>query len=88
MLNPAEVNPLALPSVPLEDRLQLPTEPCIYFAIDSQNTVQYVGRAKNPRSRWQGHHRRSQLEEMGGVRIAYVQVDAYLLEAVEAALID
>jgi DNA-binding Xre family transcriptional regulator len=88
MLNPADINPLALPSVPLEDRRQLPTVPCIYFAIDSQGTVQYIGQTKNPRNRWAQHHRHDQLEEMGGVRIAYVHVDVDLLEPVEAALID
>ena len=36
MIDPATINPIALPSVPLEDRLQLPTKPCICFAIDSQ----------------------------------------------------
>lgn len=86
--NPSEINPLTLPSVSLEDRRDLPADPCIYFAIDGQGVVQYVGRSVNPRNRWQRHHRRSQLEEMGGVRIAYVHVDADLLEPVEAALID
>lgn len=88
MLNPAEIDPLSLPSVPLEDRRDLPTDPCIYFAIDGQGVVQYVGKAKNLRNRWQGHHRRRQLEAMGNVRIAYVNVDPGLLSAVESAMIE
>ncbi len=35
--------PLSQPSPPLSLRSQLPTTPCIYFAIDSQSTVQYMG---------------------------------------------
>ncbi len=36
MLDPLTINPLTLPSVPLEFWQQLPETPCIYFAIDSQ----------------------------------------------------
>jgi hypothetical protein len=88
MLDPSDINPLALPSVPLEDRLQLPANPCVYFAIDSQGVVQYIGQTKNPRNRWAQHHRRSQFENMGGVRIAWMFVDERLLERIEFELID
>ena len=87
MIDPATINPIALPSVPLEDRLQLPTKPCIYFAIDSQDVVQYIGRSINPRHRWKNHHRHNDLESIGGVRIAYLTVDANLLNDVESSLI-
>jgi hypothetical protein len=33
-INPATIDPLALPSVFLHERSQLPSQPCIYFAID------------------------------------------------------
>ncbi len=45
-INPATIDPLALPSVSLQERSQLPTTPCIYFAIDSQGVVQYIGRVE------------------------------------------
>ncbi|MFN6475250.1 hypothetical protein [Nostoc sp. DedQUE07] len=46
MINPSTINPLALLSVPLEMRSQLPITPYIYFAIDSEGVVQYIGRSK------------------------------------------
>ncbi|MBW4422628.1 MAG: GIY-YIG nuclease family protein [Myxacorys californica WJT36-NPBG1] len=52
MIDPQTINPLALPSVPLELRSQLPETPCIYFAINSLGQVQYIGRSANPKRRW------------------------------------
>jgi GIY-YIG catalytic domain len=70
-----------------QERSQLPSIPCIYFAIDSLGTVQYIGRSVNPQQRWVQHHRHSQLSKIGKVRIAYLFADADLLPSVEAALI-
>ncbi|MEH1865915.1 MAG: hypothetical protein V7K69_13040 [Nostoc sp.] len=39
VINPATIDPLALPSRSLCERSELPTTPCIYFAIDSQGVV-------------------------------------------------
>jgi hypothetical protein len=47
MLNPSAINPLTLPSVSLDLRSQLPTAPCIYFAVDSEGRVQYLLWNKN-----------------------------------------
>ena len=89
MINPSDINLSALPSVPLEDRSQLPQTPCIYFAIDSLGTVQYIGRSVNPAQRWVQHHRHDQLNEIGGVKIAYLFIDSPdLLPSIEEALID
>jgi hypothetical protein len=85
MLNPATIDPLSLPSVPVADRKQLPTVPCVYFAIDSTDAIQYIGRSVNPRKRWQNHHRHAQVI---GCRIAYMQCDGALLDEVETALIE
>jgi hypothetical protein len=88
MINLSSINPMMLPFVPLEDRSALPLDPCIYFAIDSQGTIQYIGRSVNPRQRWQYHHRHDDLVQMTGVRIAYLNLDADLLPVVEKALIE
>ena len=87
MIDPTTIDPIALPSVPLENRRDLPVKPCIYFAIDSQGIVQYIGRSINPKNRWKNHQRKKMLLAMGGVRIAYVSVDPSLLSEVEKALI-
>lgn len=89
MINPSTLNPLTLPSLPLERRSLLPVTPCIYFAIDSEGVVQYIGRSGNLQLRWEYHHRQKQLELIDGIIIAWLTIDSPdLLIEVEAALIN
>ncbi|MGL5061898.1 MAG: GIY-YIG nuclease family protein [Microcoleus sp.] len=85
MINPLAINPLSLPCVSVEDRKRLPKTPSIYFAIDAQNQIQYIGRSINPRQRWANHHR---FGEVQNCRISYFECDAILLSEIELALID
>lgn len=87
MLDYASIQPESLPFVVIEAKANLPTEPCIYFAIDRFGVVQYIGKSVNPKRRWGNHHRYDELSEIGSIRIAYLYVDADLLNEVEAALI-
>ncbi|MBD1852996.1 GIY-YIG nuclease family protein [Cyanobacteria bacterium FACHB-502] len=50
-----------LPNLPLPQREHLPACPAVYFALDSNDRVLYIGKAKNLWSRWQNHHRLEQL---------------------------
>lgn len=86
-MNPSEIDLKSLPSVLLVDRCQLPESPCIYFAIDGEGVVQYIGQSKNPRQRWKGHDKGIDLAMIGNVRIAYLECSADLLLEVERALI-
>ncbi|MGF2037355.1 MAG: helix-turn-helix domain-containing protein [Nostoc sp. CmiVER01] len=87
-INPATIDPLALPSVSLQERSQLPARSCIYFAIDSHGVVQYIGRTVNLKNRWSSHHCYGYLKRIGNVRIAYIEVsDHNLLAEIEDALI-
>jgi hypothetical protein len=84
------VNLLDLPSVALTDRATLPNCSAIYFALSPDNTVLYIGKARNLAFRWRGktHHRYFELAGMGNVRIAWLIVsDPMLLNGVEAACI-
>ena len=87
MINPTTIDLSALPSVPLSERSQLPFVSCVYFAIDSQNKVQYIGATINLNQRWVQHHRSSQLFKMESVRVSYLPVDTGSLLEVEKALI-
>lgn len=87
MINPADIQLAHLPWLPLEARAAFPRQPAIYFAIDSLEVVQYIGRSVDPKQRWAQHHRYGQLSDIGGVRIAYLFTDVDLLPVVEAALI-
>ena len=55
---------LNLSKVSLETKELLPEYSGIYYVIDENNTVQYIGKAKNIRKRWLGksHHRIYHLE--------------------------
>ena len=89
MINPSEINLSSLPWLPLEERSAFPRQPAIYFAIDAQDQIQYIGRSIDPKLRWSGHHRYEQLAAIERVRIAYLFVDSpELLPAIEAALIE
>jgi DNA-binding XRE family transcriptional regulator len=88
MIEPSTINPLALPAVPLEKKSQLPTTPCVYFAIDSQGIVQYIGMTEDLKQRWVSYHRYEYLKLCNQVKISYLQIDNIaLLPEIEAALI-
>lgn len=89
MLNPQTVNPLSLPSLPLEWRTALPECPGIYFVIDANGTVQYIGRSANIRQRWTSHNKLEALKEFTEIKLAWLEVsDKALLSSVEDALIN
>ncbi|MEH2325409.1 MAG: hypothetical protein V7K32_17995 [Nostoc sp.] len=59
---------LQLPHTSIKNRELLPEKSGIYYVLDEQFIVWYVGQAKNLRSRWAGdsHHRameRQRIEE-------------------------
>lgn len=88
MINPSEINLSSLPWLPLDARSAFPKNPAIYFAIDPQGKIQYIGRSLNPKSRWANHHKYEQLEAIGSVKIVYLFVDSPdLLSEIESALI-
>ena len=67
-------DPFGLPSIRLSEIKKLPSCAAIYFAIDSEGRVLYVGQATNLAARWKNHHREFQLGEMDKscpVRIAW-----------------
>ena len=89
MINPSELNLSTLPWLPLEAKSAFPRKPAIYFAIDSQDSIQYIGRSNDVRERWKNHHRYEELAAIGGVRVVYLFIEApELLPEIEAALID
>lgn len=85
-LCPESINPFACPSLPLEQRSQLPTTPAVYFAL-SDNEVLYIGHSANLRRRWVTHHKCAALAVMGGVRIAWLVSAPEYSDAIAAALI-
>ncbi len=79
---------IALPSLALDERRDLPDMAAIYFVL-AGDTVLYVGQSISLQQRWVAHHRLSQLNVHGGCRIAWMQVDdVSLLDGLERACIE
>jgi hypothetical protein len=87
MIDPESLDLKLLPWLPLDAKSDFPTQSAIYFAIDSQGIIQYIGRAENPRQRWKNHHKIKKLIKIGSIRMSYLFLDADLLPEVEKALI-
>jgi transcriptional regulator with XRE-family HTH domain len=88
MIDPESLDLKLLPWLPLESKADLPEQPAIYFAINSQGIIQYIGRSQNLKQRWAGHHKFDELTQIGDIKIAYLFVEADLLAEVEKALIE
>ena len=87
MINPEKLDLSALPSLPLLDKKRLPELSAVYFCIDSSGNVLYIGKSKNLNRRWLWHHRRTQLKDIDGVCLAWMETPSELLLEVESALI-
>jgi predicted GIY-YIG superfamily endonuclease len=83
-----EIDPLALPSLPLGERSHLPNCPAIYFVMQGEHVL-YIGKTINLAQRWVDHHKWNQLIALGTpVKIAWLSCsDKNLLTQIETALI-
>src|SRR6266496_2962200 len=90
MFDPAQIELSDLPSVFFEARRNLPECQGIYFAVATDDTVLYIGKAKNINRRWLGHHRKSDVAEWEDVSIFWLQIDENtgLLDEIEQACIE
>jgi hypothetical protein len=88
MIDPQTIPLLTLPFLPFAERKRLPRCAAIYFVLNAQGTVLYIGQSINLATRWAAHHRADILAERQATRIAWlVMEDVALLDAVEAACI-
>ncbi|WP_198648406.1 GIY-YIG nuclease family protein [Cyanothece sp. BG0011] len=82
-----ETSILTLPKVALENRKELPSLSGVYYVIDQNNIIWYIGQAKNLQSRWksQSHHRLFQLKSQKKVKftIYYRTLESSKLNEVE-----
>lgn len=79
------IDPFKLPSVYLSDRKHLPSCPAIYFAIDAENRLLYVGQATNLAARWKNHHREHQLQEINKDSLVRIAWQSWTLEDLSEA---
>ena len=77
-----------LPSLAFEYRADLPPTPAVYFVLNDQRSVMYIGATENLRVRWKSHHRAPQMV-VGAYRIHWTEVaDADQRSAMERQAID
>ena len=72
MIDPKELDISTLPWLPLEAKSAFPRQPAIYFAMDSNDVIQYIGRSINPKQRWVNHHKYNDLQKIGEIKIVYL----------------
>ena len=88
MINPQTLNLDSLPSVSLSNKNLLPKSPGIYFVIDSEKRIQYIGRSGSLHQRWSQHHRIKEFRKQKSMKIVYLKINELsLLPEIEKALI-
>lgn len=82
------IDPLLLPSLPLNERSRLPKCSAIYFVMQNENVL-YIGKTINLAQRLTAHNRYKQFTRLGSeICIAWLECnDIKLLGQIEEALI-
>jgi len=70
-LRAQDINPLDLPSVNFEQKYLLPEISGIYFVVDGEKNIIYIGRATNIKKRWMNHH---QMNNCSDCKIHWMEV--------------
>ncbi len=78
----------SLPSMPISERNKLPYIAAVYFAIDENQEIHYVGQTTNLRGRIASHHKLADFRSMN-LAIAWMQVsEVETLRVTEKQLIE
>jgi len=89
MISPECIDFSALPSLPIEQRKNLPNTSGVYFVIDSSGNVLYIGRSSNFQQRWIKHHKSDELQKLTNISLTWIEVsETSSLPEIEAALIE
>jgi GIY-YIG catalytic domain-containing protein len=73
LLKVSEIDPMTLPSLIMSRNQQLPELAGVYFVIDWQDTVIYVGQSHNLRQRWSSHKVSFEIDN-DDARVAWLQM--------------
>lgn len=86
MTDPSSIDVFSLPSVPLAERSQLPSESGVYLLLDECGEIQYIGASVNLKRRIGGHSVPRKHDSIATV--AYLLVQADKLNRFEIGLIN
>ena len=73
-LAPELIDLEALPCIPFAERGRLPHVPGIYFVLNAEKELLYIGQARSLSVRWQNHHRHAEFSNLPSLSIAYLLV--------------
>lgn len=76
-----------LPSISYDQKARLPYKPGVYFVVDSDDTVVYVGKSRDIRMRWLNHELRGRVKN-GNYTIRWMEVPIHKLDSTEQVFID
>lgn len=77
-----------LPFVCIDDVIDLPCKSGVYFVESISGDLLYIGKAKNLRNRWRGHHKLNELLIHDAEKIYYAKIPHDLTVYIEQAMIE
>jgi hypothetical protein len=84
-----DLNLSELPSVPINQRRNLPAATGVYLVISGLGAVVYVGKSRNIQNRWMAHHRLYDVSGIAGAHIVWLLTeDERKAAAIEDELIE
>ncbi|MBE9195104.1 GIY-YIG nuclease family protein [Synechocystis sp. LEGE 06083] len=84
----SQINPAELSAVSVEERDELPEQPGIYFVLNKDDAIQYIGMSINLQKRWYSHHRQSDFDLIEDGKIAFItSLPRHYLQEIESVLI-
>jgi excinuclease UvrABC nuclease subunit len=87
-IDPAQIDLTALPSLSLAQRQTLPRCAALYFVVEPDNTIVYIGRAVSLQQRWKSHRCVHLYAGQPQMRLVWLAVsDPTLLPGIETACI-
>lgn len=87
---PEDISLETLPWLSLDSLKHLPSIPALYFLVDAENCILYIGRSQSLRQRWQAHHvLHKVIDRATSLRLLWYQVETpEILIALEKACLD
>lgn len=77
-----------LPWLPLSFYKTFPKASGIYFVVDDESSVYYIGRSENINRRWLDHPQINNLRNLKNTKVAFLFLDSTFLNDVESKMIE
>ena len=71
-----EIDIKSLPFKTIPDRYNLPKIGAVYFVLSANDSVEYIGKAKNLFNRWRRHECCMNLDSPKSCRVAWIEIES------------